>query len=158
MHASIAHHKPQIKPESLPVMRTTRKPRRGKASRMAAYTHDPKLFADRVDLIMQTKFRGSRRRWAAAAGLADTNFTKIQNEIANPELATLWTLAKSAGVTVSQLLGETPLDDPDAPRDAPDERLVRIAADLRSLLSTHSAALETLHDSVNVLIKALRES
>ena len=131
MNANYAHYKPQIKPESQPMMRTTRKPRRGKPSRMATYAHNPKLFAERVNLILQTKFRSSRRRWADAAGVADTNFRKILNEVANPELVTLWALAKAAGVTVSQLIGETPLDDPEKPTAAPDERLIRIAADLR---------------------------
>lgn len=139
------------------MMRTTRKPRRGKPSRMATYAHNPKLFAERVNLILQTKFRSSRRRWADAAGVADTNFRKILNEVANPELVTLWALAKAAGVTVSQLIGETPLDDPEKPTAAPDERLIRIAADLRSLLAAHSSSLEALHESVNALIKALRE-
>ena len=113
------------------MIRTTGKPRRGKASRMPIYKYDHRLFADRVELILETKFGDSRRQWAADAGIADTNFTKIQRQIANPELATLWALAKAAGVTVSQLLGETPLDDPDASKAAPDERLIRIAADLR---------------------------
>lgn len=158
MDTHYAHYKPQIKADSLPMIRTTGKPRRGKASRMPIYKYDHRLFADRVELILQTKFHGSRKKWAAAGWFADGVFTKIQNGIANPELATLWALAKAAGVTVSQLLGETPLDDPDASKAAPDERLIRIAADLRSLLSAHSSALESLHDSVNALIKALRES
>lgn len=131
MGTHYAHYKPQIKPKAQPMMRTTRRPSRGNPPRMPAFKHDPKLFADRVALILETKFGDSRRQWAADAGIADTNFTKIQRQIANPELATLWALAKAAGVTVSQLLGETPLDDPDASKAAPDERLIRIAADLR---------------------------
>ncbi len=158
MGTHYAHYKPQIKPKAQPMMRTTRRPSRGNPPRMPAYKHDPKLFATTVSTILETKFEGSRRQLAADAGIADTNFTKIQREIANPELVTLWALAKAAGVTVSQLIGETPLDEPGASKVAPDERLVRIAADLRSLLSAHSSALESLHDSVNALIKALRES
>lgn len=139
------------------MMRTTRQARRGKAKRMTAEAYDPKLLAERVTLVLKVRWEDSARKWGSAARVSDTTISKLSRGEGNPELRTLSKMAKATGITVSQLIGETPLDDPDAVKLPPDEGVIRAAQDLRSKISDHSADLERLHQDIGALIRSLKE-
>ena len=76
-------------------------------------TTDSKNVAQRLSLVVKQRrkqLRISQEELAGLAGIDRTYASQIERAIANPSLTVLCSIAGSLKITLSQLLGESPLD------------------------------------------------